>query len=334
MSNYIILRANDKRYKIYGKVILIGGSPCQGFSFAGKMKGAITKCNKDITTLEQYLKLKDEGFEFQGQSYLFWEYIKVLRTIEPDYFLLENVMMVKKWKDMFNDAVGCDPIMINSALVSAQNRKRLYWTNIKVRTPNDKGIVIADILEDGVADSVINCGKEVYKSDIKKGTCLLARDYKGFGNQAMTGVRTMVRVATDINGHDSIKRVYDAQGKSPTVNTQTGGNREVKVLVVPENTKKGYIEVAPSECWDDTFPKSKTRRGSSMKHKSNALLTSHQFMKNEGSTYRKITPLECERLQTVPDNYTNIVSNSQRYKMLGNGWTVDVICHILAKLPI
>ena len=145
----ILITGDGKKYKIKGKIYLIGGSPCQGFSFAGKMKGAATKCNIEITTLEQYLKLKKEGFEFDGQSYLFWEYIRILRTINPEYFFLENVMMVQKWKTMFNEAVGVEPIMINSALVSAQNRKRLYWTNIpNVEQPEDKGTLLKDVLED------------------------------------------------------------------------------------------------------------------------------------------------------------------------------------------
>ena len=106
--------------------ILIGGSPCQSFSFAGSMGGMATKEKLDITSLEQYLKLKEDGFEFEGQSYLFWEYVRILRSISPQYFLLENVRMAKKWEQIITDTLGVKPVRINSELVSAQSRERDY----------------------------------------------------------------------------------------------------------------------------------------------------------------------------------------------------------------
>ena len=143
--------------------LLIGGSPCQSFSFAGKRKGMSTKCETEILTLEHYLELKEEGYEFEGQSYLFWEYMRLLNEVKPKYFLLENVMMGKKWQSILTKAIGVEPIVINSSLVSAQNRKRLYWTNIGLESnglfgdlksiieqPVDKGILLKDILEDEV----------------------------------------------------------------------------------------------------------------------------------------------------------------------------------------
>ena len=147
--------------------LLIGGSPCQSFSFAGKMNGMSTTTNKEVLSLEQYLQLKKDGFEFQGQSYLFWEYIRILRDIQkynPDvFFLLENVKMAKKWEEVLTTAIGINGVHINSALVSAQNRRRIYWTNILTRKsdlfgtienaipqPADSGEVISDILEDNV----------------------------------------------------------------------------------------------------------------------------------------------------------------------------------------
>lgn len=259
-----------------GKIdLLVGGSPCQGFSFYGKQKGSSTKEGIDVVTLEQYLELKEQGFEFEGQSYLFWEYMRVLhelREVNPDIkFMLENVVMTQKWQGMFNEAIGMEPVKINSSLVSGQNRQRLYWTNIQVDgQPADKGIFLKDILED----------KDNLTFPVKHGPCAM----KDTDNK--TSECKHVANTTDLNGHDSIKRVYHEDGKAPTLNTMTGGNREPKVLV------------------NDT-------------------------------TYRKLTVLECERLQTVPEGYTNIpfkgkkMSNSQRYKMLGNGWTIDVICHLL-----
>ena len=105
--------------------IVIGGSPCQSFSFAGTMNGMTTKEKQEITTLEQYLELKEKGFEFEGYSYLFWEYVRILKGIKPKYFLLENVKMAEKWKKVITDALGVEPILINSELVSAQSRERL-----------------------------------------------------------------------------------------------------------------------------------------------------------------------------------------------------------------
>ena len=143
--------------------ILIGGSPCQSFSFAGKRKGMSTKDEQEILTLQHYLELKSDGFEFEGQSYLFWEYMRIFKEVKPTFFLLENVMMGDKWELILSKAIGVKPIEINSSLVSAQNRRRLYWTNIGMKPsglfgdlesfiaqPKDKKILLKDILENQV----------------------------------------------------------------------------------------------------------------------------------------------------------------------------------------
>ena len=160
--------------------LLIGGSPCQSFSFAGKRNGMTTTANEEIYTLDRYLELKAEGFEFEGQSYLFWEYMRILtdiRKYNPNVsFLLENVEMGAKWERVLSEAIGVFGVHINSALVSAQNRKRIYWTNIKTRQeglfgelhsdipqPKDRGILLKDILDKDVddkyylSDKMINC---------------------------------------------------------------------------------------------------------------------------------------------------------------------------------
>lgn len=157
--------------------LLIGGSPCQSFSFAGKRAGMKTTENEEIYTLDRYLQLKADGFKFEGQSYLFWEYMRILtdiRKYNPNVlFLLENVEMGKKWERVLSDAIGLYGVHINSALVSAQNRKRVYWTNIRTRQeglfgdlysdipqPEDKGILLRDILDEDV-------GEKYYLSDMK-----------------------------------------------------------------------------------------------------------------------------------------------------------------------
>jgi len=385
--------------------LVVGGSPCQGFSFAGKM-----------------LNFDD------ARSKLFFEYVRLVKELKPKYFLLENVKMKKESQDIISEYMGVEPIEINSSLVSAQTRKRLYWTNIpNVGQPEDKGIVLKDIIESGMAGEEPVKHTERNKRHLKdvdgKSLCTTATMYKGAGNNGMTLIQV----------DDKLRH--------------------------PEATKKGYAEAGEGEGLDLTFPDSKTRRGRSMKDKSNCLTAASQEMgivesfevsekrkkiieknlgdrindeteiigssqknayvgkdksssltgamgeggghvpmlkidpskpnqinpdksaksssENEKGTqphmqdrvfhedgkshaftssfasrtkvgkndkklsWRKLTPLECERLQTVPDGYTLVieddkqkVSNSQRYKMLGNGWTIDVITHIMKNMEL
>jgi len=256
--------------------LLMGGSPCQGFSFAGHQ-----------------LNFDDP------RSRLFFDFVRILDAVKPKYVLLENVRMAKKSQDIMSEAMGFEPQALDSKWVSGQKRFRLYWwgklvgdyyKQIPIPPLEDKGIVLADILEDLPFDEAPNylkgtwCGRvrgDLVKSvDDDKAHCLTASMYKG---QIPTFVKSkkpiQVGVANDIKGFDIIKRVYSPQGKSPTLTTMQGGHRQPKVAM--------------------------------------------------DNLYRKLTPLECERLQTLPDNYTEGVSNTQRYKMIGNGWTVDVIAHIL-----
>lgn len=226
--------------------LLIGGSPCQSFSFAGKQ-----------------LNFDDP----RGQ--LFFKYVEILKHYKPKYFVLENVRMKKEYQNIISNLLEVEPIMINSSLLSSQNRVRLYWTNIpNIEQPKDKNIYLKDILETD----------ETEQQRIFIGGRMVGRKLIN-GKRAKDNLCIQIGEA-DIKGYDCIKRVYDIKGKSPTLTTMEGGHRQPKIST-------------------------------------------------DNITWRKLTPLECERLQTLPDCYSAHVSNSQRYKMIGNGFTVDVIAHIL-----
>jgi len=310
--------------------LIMGGSPCQGFSFAGKQ-----------------LAFDDP------RSALFFEFVRCVKELKPKYFLLENVRMKKEYLDIISEHMGVEPIMINSALVSAQNRVRYYWTNIPgVEQPEQRGMVLRDILEnkeiDGLSEKAIaymNRGSEKYtgkktraehyiKHESKKSNTLTANMHKGVP-YGVIAVDKPVQVgeAIDINGHDILKRVYSEDGKSPTLNACTGGNREPKVMV----DKRKPNQINPSKKANGVQPYMQDRVFH-VDGKSHALTREFASRTNVGDEqevyWRKLTPIECERLQTVPDNYTNHVSNTQRYKMLGNGWTVEVIAHILQNMEI
>jgi DNA (cytosine-5)-methyltransferase 3A len=252
----------------YPKIdLLIGGSPCQGFSFAGKQ-----------------LNFEDP------RSKLFFEFMRLLEETKPKYFLLENVKMKKESQDIISKYLGVEPIEINSALISAQNRKRLYWTDIpNIDQPENKGINIRDILED--SGDPFNYSSSGRGSGIVEGRYTisdksLTLTRAGYSNRSMTGVldtRCLQVGKADMKGTDMLRRIYSILGKCPTLTTMSGGHQEKKIAL-------------------------------------------------NNNIWRKLTPLECERLQTVPDNYTEGVSKTQRYNMLGNGWTVDVIAHILKNM--
>lgn len=216
--------------------LLIGGSPCQGFSFAGK------RLNFD-----------------DPRSALFFEYVRLLNEVKPKYFLLENVKMKKEAEAVITEFLGVEPVEINSSLVSAQNRKRLYWTNIPFQgMPEDKEILLADVLE--YTPENVTLMSERFTSRNADAGCLV--DYT---------------------------------------------KPKASNLSATEYVKNG-------------------RQGDYIK----CDLSGRPLKGNQvAQRWRKLTPLECERLQTVPDGYTEGVSNTQRYKMLGNGWTVDVIAHLL-----
>jgi DNA-cytosine methyltransferase len=211
--------------------LLIGGSPCQGFSFAGKQ-----------------LNFEDP------RSKLFFEYTRLLKEVKPKYFLLENVVMKKEFQDIISDQLGVEPILINSSLVAAQNRKRLYWTNIpNVEQPRDKGILIKDIILNNADDTFF----------IK--------------NRNINGKNSLNKLRLSERQLDEKFRCLTAGGQGAT------------------NAGATTIRLSDGDL-------------------------------------RIPTPEECELAQTVPLGYTKSVSKTQRYKMLGNGWTVDVIAHIFKNI--
>jgi len=201
-------------------------------------------------------KQNRQGLE-GSKSGLFWKYVEALNTIKPKYFLLENVASMKKEdKNIITEALGVEPIRIDSALVSAQQRKRLYWTNIPgVDQPEDKNIKFQSILEKGYTDR-------------EKSFCLDAMYCKGGNLRQYFEFHRRQLIFDSIEKYDRCKAEY--------------------------KEKSIY----------------------------------------QGYGWRHLTPLECERLQTVPESYTEGMSKTQRYKMLGNGWTVDVISHILSYIHI
>lgn len=296
--------------------LLIGGSPCQSFSFAGKRKGMATKCEAEILTLNHYLELKADGYEFEGQSYLFWEFMRLLNECKPKYFLLENVEMGEKWEKVLSKAIGVNGIHINSSLVSAQNRKRIYWTNIGMQPgglfgdlvsiidkPKDKGILLKDVLEAQVDD-------KYFLSD---------------------------KMQTWLNKH-SLKRGRNPENpksRKPVLNTeqQLEARNDYKTNCLT-SVQKDNLVIGGDYRYDEGFRWRDNNKSGTLpaRGRSEGNDFSGQALVSINNQIRRLTPLECERLQTVKDNYTNYVSDSQRYKMLGNGWTVDVIAHIFKYL--
>jgi DNA (cytosine-5)-methyltransferase 3A len=295
--------------------LLIGGSPCQSFSFAGKRKGMSTKDEQEILTLEHYLQLKSENYEFEGQSYLFWEYMRLLNEVKPKYFLLENVVMAEKWEKILSKAIGVNPILINSNLLSAQNRERLYWTNIgmeptglfgypmsTIEQPKDKGILLKDILESKVEEKYFLSEKRIKinenKSMVFNNTRL---------NETIEKHKDNLENGTLIDAYNKTIQ----KEKSITISTRVDASNCTFILGGDIYSNEGFR-------WRENG-------------KSITLNTKDGALTNY-PRIRKLTPIECERLQTVPYNYTNYVSNTQRYRMLGNGWTVDVIAYIFSYL--
>lgn len=224
--------------------ILFAGSPCQDLS---------------------RVKSKDRKGLKGDKSSLFYSFYGSLQLYKPKYFLLENVVMPKEDEDVITRLLGVEPVFIDSGKFSAQNRERLYWTNIEFdkKTPNSE-LVIKDIIESEVDEKYYYRDREFELHSPNK------RVIGNLNTHTKEGKRQFTELTS---------RIYNVNNKCSTLTAVSGGHQEKKIY--------------------------------------------------DGEGVRKLTPLEYERLQTLPDGYTEGVSNSQRYKMLGNGWTVDVIAHIL-----
>lgn len=354
--------------------LLIGGSPCQSLSMAGKRKGLSTKEGIEIFDLEMYLELKENGFEFEGQSYLFWEYIRIYNDLlergDNPKFFLENVEMGKKWESVFNDILGRKGIHINSALVSVQNRRRIYWTDIHddIPQPEDRGILLKDILEEEVdekyflSDKMIECLKGRVKTEkfspvqfspIKfpyeqKARTINTRLFKMGDNDnyiqvdndpicvAMRGRESACLTSKRTEYGKQIRKEYEAG----IVKEQ---RKNVQQLEPREDGKTNRLTTVQK---DNLIIVSGTIRTFGGKHfreiKSGKSCTLLARARNDGSAQpcvqidariRRLTPTECARLQTVPEWYIwDGISDTQRYKMLGNGWNIETIKHIFKYL--
>lgn len=272
------------RHSFKGKIdLLIGGSPCQDLSIANN---------------------KREGLKGK-RSGLFYEYVRILKEIKPKYFVLENVAsMPKEARDIITKELGVEPIMIDAGLVSAQRRKRLFWTNIKgIALPKDRNIFVKDILEKKV-------------------------DEKYFLDE-----KTLARILKKMRQGKALpqsQRIHSTNGKSVTLQAGGGGlgAKTGLYIIIPEATKKGYAIAREGDTIDLSFPTSKTRRGR-VGNKAKNLMTSQTISVFTKNRVRRLTPTECELLQSLPRGYTKGATDSQAYKMLGNGFNAEVITHIL-----
>jgi len=302
--------------------LVIGGSPCQGFSFAG-----------------QQLNFDDP------RSKLFFVFHELLTELAPTFFLLENVKMVKKSEEVITQHMGVAPILINSRLVSAQNRERLYWTNIPaVKQPEDRGILLKDVLEQDVPESFYHTEKGIdYMNRTVKGgrshwdfahhsddsqdksRCLPANLFKGVPYNVLVCGAVRGRRLDPETGkrRDGDKTIPYTQRFEPREDGRCG-----TLTTAEKDNLLGVVQT----------PRGKNRGGLKAQEGKTPCLSANSWEQNNkiirGEVVRKFMPVECERLQTVPDGYTKCVSNTQRYKMLGNGWTVDVVAHILNNMKL
>jgi len=296
--------------------LLIGGSPCQDLSIAKKDR---------------------KGLEGERSS-LFWEYVRILELAQPKYFLLENVAsMPWRDKDIITVHMKVDPILVDASLVSAQSRRRLFWTNIpNVTQPADRGIFLKDILQPDT---------EVDES--------MTVDGKSFSPTAGDRQRTVIKVGHLGNSDSQGNRVYDPEGKSVTLSANGGGLGAKTGLYwipspypihIPDGTSQESVRIGHEQrrklkngkrADDDPTIEAVRRIETRNDDKTGTITTvlkDNHVVDISQSRIRKLTPIECERLQCLPDNYTEGVAKTHRYKCLGNAFNVEVISHLLSNV--
>jgi DNA-cytosine methyltransferase len=286
--------------------LLIGGSPCQDLSIAKKDR---------------------QGLSGQ-RSGLFFEYVRILKEVKPKYFILENVnSMPKEAKEQISEILGVEPVMINASLISAQNRKRLFWVGelvndkyeqVVIPQPEDRSILLKDILEKEV-DSKYYISARTIES-LNSWNNAQAGRVRGIEGKSVTlqagGGGTGAKTGLYHIPHGYATERISVEDKYPTLHTQTPSSNHLLILPVALRNRG-----------DGKQPEyNKT-------DKANSLTTVQtDSMVQVETIIRKLTPIECERLQSLPDNYTERLSNTQRYKCLGNAFNADVVAHILTFL--
>lgn len=326
--------------------LLIGGSPCTDLSIAKKDRKGLAGT----------------------QSSLFWEYVRILRLVKPRWFVLENVAsMPKADKEVITKELGVEPVLFDAALVSAQSRKRLFWTNLSFDLPEDRGILLKDILQHDAGDEFTIRGQMTVLPKPKehafvqvgyfgdKNACGVGgqalRVYSTDGKSTTSGVG-LYKVGHIGNTDGQANRVYSPEGKSVTLSANGGGSGAKTGLYwipsplpvhVPEGASTEPVRVgheqrrklkdgkrADDDPTIEAVRRIETRNDDKCGTLTTVLKDNHVVNVSE-TRIRKLTPVECERLQGLPDGYTEGVAKSHRYKCLGNAFHVEVVAHILRK---
>jgi len=306
--------------------ILVGGSPCTDLSIA--LKGRT-------------------GLEGE-RSKLFFEYLRILHQAKPKWFILENVAsMSDKDRDIITQSLGVQPVMINAALVSAQNRRRYFWTNIPIKgLPADRGLKVADILEPEVDEKYIINRKYTEKKvanrnnvkqvgHVSNGNRQANRVYHPSGKSAplMTKCAGLIQVGHISNTNSQANRVYDVEGKSVTLTALSGGGGGKTGLYKIGRDVGRRLNEDGVRCDDDKNVKIVRRIETREDNKCGTLTSVQKDNLVVGDIIRKLTPVECERLMGLPDNYTDGISMTARYKAIGNAFHVEIMKWIISHIP-